>query len=191
MNNVRFSLRYQVVAILMCSMLVIVILSNTLFYYIAKASLEGSAIKQNTMVAQQIKLEIVQSEQGENYIDNLLGNELRMAALAIEHQLPKHAKDVKNAQLVALSKQLGISGITLFQKTKDDIVGVKSSDPKEIGLSTKGMDKWYIAFQDVFRRDPQASKYGTAGKDYWSGPFSNATSDPSKVNKWGHTYQVS
>lgn len=188
LNNVRFSLRYQVAAILLCSMLVIEILSNSLFYYITKAELQGYAVKETKLVAEQIRLEIVQSEQGESYIDNLLGNELRMAAVAIEHQLPKHVSQVTNAKLVYLSKELGVSGITLFQPTKDDIVGVRSSDPKEIGLSTKGMSKWYTAFQDVWNRDPQASKFGTAGKDYWSGPFSNATSDPTKVNKWGYYY---
>lgn len=187
-TRVRFSLRYKIMAILFGAMLLIALLSDTLFYSTTRAQLLNNAVKQTELLAQQIDLEIAASRTGEAYIDNLLGNELRIASIAIEEQLPPRVADVTNSQLKRLAAQLGVSGITLFQPTADDIVGVRSTDPREIGLSTKGMGKWYIAFRDLLAGRPQASTYGMAEQNYWSGPFSNATSDPSKVDKWGYYY---
>jgi len=186
--RVRFSLRYKIIAILFGAMLVVLALGGTLFYSVARQQMLKSADKQAQLLAQQIDLEIESSEAGQAYIDNLLGNELRIASIAIEKQLPPHWRDVTNEELSQLSAQLGVSGITLLAPTADDIVGVRSSDPREIGLSTRGMGKWYIAFRDLLAGRPQASTYGTAGKNYWSGPFANAASDPSKVDKWGYYY---
>ncbi|TDY46269.1 signal transduction histidine kinase [Alicyclobacillus sacchari] len=187
-TRVRFSLRYKIMAILFGAMLLIALLSDTLFYSTTRTQLLNNAVKQTELLAHQIDLEIASSQTGEAYIDNLLGNELRIASIAIEEQLPRHVAEVTNRQLQRIAAQLGVSGITLFQPTAGDIVGVRSTDPREIGLSTKGMGKWYIAFRDLLAGHPQASSYGTAAKDYWSGPFSNATSDPSKVDKWGYYY---
>ncbi|KRW91868.1 histidine kinase [Alicyclobacillus tengchongensis] len=187
-TRVRFSLRYKIMAILFGAMLLIALLSDTLFYSTTRAQLLNNAVKQTELLAQQIDLEIAASRTGEAYSDNLLGNELRIASIAIEEQLPPRVEDVTNSQLKRIAAQLGVSGITLFQPTADDIVGVRSTDPREIGLSTKGMGKWYIAFRDLLAGRPQASTYGMAEQNYWSGPFSNATSDPSKVDKWGYYY---
>ncbi|MDI9260724.1 sensor histidine kinase [Alicyclobacillus sendaiensis] len=186
--RVRFSLRYKIIAILFGAMLVVLALGGTLFYTVARQQMLKSAEKQAQLLAQQIELEVASSEAGQAYIDNLLGNELRIASIAIEKQLPPHWQDVTNEQLRQLSADLGVSGITLLAPTADDIVGVRSSDPREIGLSTRGMGKWYIAFRDLLAGKPQASTYGTAEKNYWSGPFANAASDPSKVDKWGYYY---
>ncbi|MBF8377846.1 HAMP domain-containing histidine kinase [Alicyclobacillus mali] len=186
--RVRFSLRYKIIAILFGAMLVVLALGGTLFYSVARQQMLKSADKQAQLLAQQIELEVESSEAGQAYIDNLLGNELRIASIAIEKQLPPHWRDVTNEQLRQLSAELGVSGITLLAPTADDIVGVRSSDPREIGLSTRGMGKWYIAFRDLLAGRPQASTYGTAEKNYWSGPFANAASDPSKVDKWGYYY---
>lgn len=189
--SVRFSLRFKLISVLLTVMILILVLSNALFYWSTKDELVKDAVQQNKLVSEQINLEIIQSQQGETYIDHLLGNELRVAAVAAKYALPKDAANVTNAQLVQLSKELGISDITLLQPTKTDIVGVKSSDPKEIGLSTKGMGAWYLAFQDLLKGIPPNPSFGLAGPHYWSGPFANASSNPSKVDKWGYFYDGS
>jgi hypothetical protein len=61
-----------------------------------------------------------------------------MASLAIKHALPANYQDITNEQLTKLAQEVRVSHITLLAKTDDDIIGVKSSDPKEINMSTKG-----------------------------------------------------
>lgn len=187
-SAVRFPLRFKVLGVLFVVMIVILVLSNGLYYWSTKSILEQKAIGQNKLVSEQLNLEIQQSQRGQSFIDDLIGNELRMAALAAETALNPDAAKVTNQQLRQLAKEIGVSGITLFQPTKDDIVGVKSSDPKEIGLKTKQMNLWYQAFRDLLKGDPAASHFGKAEPNYWTGPFANATSDPSKIVKWGYYY---
>ncbi|UNO49168.1 MULTISPECIES: sensor histidine kinase [Alicyclobacillus] len=186
-----FSIRTKTLLVLVSVMVMILVLSNALYYWSTKSILEQRITEQNRLVSQQLNLEIGQARRGETYIDNLLGTELRMAAIAAEHQLNPDAAKVTNAQLREVAKNVGVSEITLFQPTVNDIVGVKSSDPKEVGLSTKQMNLWYKAFQDLLKGKPQLSTYGTAMKDFWTGPFANATSDPTKVDKWGYYYDGS
>ena len=37
-----------------------------------------------------------------------------------------------------------------MEQTEDDIVVTRSSDPREVGLSTKKMTYWYQAFKQLF-----------------------------------------
>ncbi|WAH37607.1 sensor histidine kinase [Alicyclobacillus dauci] len=187
-SSVRFSLRLKVLSILFAVMVAILLLSNSLYYWSTKSILEQKAIAQNITVSKQIRLEIQQSQTGQSYIDDLLGDELNKAAIAIKYALNPDVSKVTNKQLSDLAAQLNISGITLFKPTKDDIVAVKSSDPKEVGLSTKNMNLWYRAFRDLLNGHPEASKFGKSAPNFWTGPFSNASSDPSKINKWGYYY---
>ena len=81
---------------------------------------------------------------------NMIAKELRTAALAIKKSLPPNHEDVTNEQLRTLAEELMISHITLLAQTEDDIVGVKSSDPHELNMSTKEWEYWYDAFQQLF-----------------------------------------
>ncbi|GAA3324323.1 hypothetical protein GCM10020331_051730 [Ectobacillus funiculus] len=79
-------------------------------------------------------------KEGSLYVENIIGRELRTASIAINKSLPSKYEDVTNEQLKALADELMISHITLLARTQDDIIGVKSSDPHEINMSTKRMD---------------------------------------------------
>lgn len=187
----RFSLRFKVMTSLFTVMFILLLLGNVLYYLSNKSLLQKQAVAQNRLISEQLNMDIKQSQMGQKYIDHLLGNELRLAAISANAELPPNISQVTNQQLVKLAKQVGVSQITLFQKTKHDIVGVKSSDPKEIGLSTKNMGLWYKAFKDLFNGDPSASKFGQSWPHFWTGPFSNATSNPSTIDKFGYYYDGS
>lgn len=187
----RFSLRFKVMVSFFVVTFAILLLGNILYYLSDKALLQKQAIAQNKLISEQLDMDIKQSQMGQDYVNNLLGNELRLAALTVNEELPSRASEVKNQQLVRLAKLVGVSQITLLQKTSNDIVGVKSSDPKEIGLSTKNMGLWYKAFNDLLNGHPSASKFGQSWPHYWTGPFTNASSDPSKIDKFGYYYDGS
>lgn len=178
-------------AIFFAVMLVILILSNSLYYLSNKSLLERQAVQQNELISEQLNLDIEQSQAGQSYINNMLGDKLRMASLVAEYALPPKASDISNQQLKALAKKIGVNNITLLQKVPGDIVGVKSSDPKEVGLSTKNMGLWYQAFQDLWNGNPSASKFGKSAPNFWTGPFTNASSNPNQVDKFGYYYDGS
>ncbi|MEQ2525300.1 EAL domain-containing protein [Bacillaceae bacterium CLA-AA-H227] len=168
--------------------LLILIANNMHHFFRAKNSLLENYDREISLLAQQVSYQVENAKNGSQYVENIVGRELRTASIAIQNSLPPRHEDVTNEQLVALAKELNISHITLLAKTEDDIVGVKSSDPHEIGLSTKEWGYWYDAFQQLFARKPVTVEEGLTLKDYWSGPIEIASSNPDHTDKWGYYY---
>lgn len=136
----------------------------------------------------QIAVSVEQSSYSSNYVERQIANNLRMAAILASHELDPDIKNVDNSTLKALSNKLGISNISLLVKTDDDIVVAKSSDPKEIGMTTSTWGFWYVAFLELFRNQPVSIEQGQTMDNFWSGPFEYSTSNPDFIEKWGYYY---
>ena len=188
LSRVKVPLRAKVLSVFLTTVVFILLLSNALFYLSTEHTLINNAIGQNKVVVDEIDAQIHDSEVGTAFIERLIGNELRIASIAAKYALPSEASQVKNAQLSALAHEMGISQITLLARQNNDIVGVKSSDPAEIGMSTKGMGLWYDAFVQLFTKKNVTLNYGQSAPNYWTGPWSNAASNPALVDKWGYFY---
>ncbi|MGZ4122118.1 MAG: ATP-binding protein, partial [Tumebacillaceae bacterium] len=166
----------------------ILILNNVLFYYNTRDMLIQNQKKQMRNTAREISIAIQQSQVGARDMEDLMGVQLRTAALVAQRALDPDIRQVTNAQLVMLAKEIGVSDITLFAKQGDDIVGLKSSDPKEVNVSTKSWGFWNTAMNQLFDQKEVTIKEGQKLAHYWSGKIDVATTDPSKVNKWGYYY---
>jgi hypothetical protein len=165
-----------------------ILLNNILYFLTTTEMLERSSQKESEMIAGDLRSAINRYHTSARFVEDLVGQELRAAAVAAKLALPPQAKDVTNEQLAELSEALGISHITLFQRVNGDIVGVKSSDPKEIGLSTKGWTFWFTAFQQLLDHKEVTIPEGQKLKYYWSGPIEHAATDPTYIDKWGYYY---
>lgn len=141
------------------------------------------------LLGQQISESIDSYKLGSKKIEGILGSELRLASLAAKNQLDPDYHKVTNEELKALSEEIGVSHITLFAKQGDDIVGVRSSDPKEVNLSTKKWGYWFTAFQELFEtKEVHSVDKGQSLSHYWSGPMAVSSSDPNHVDKYGYYY---
>lgn len=168
--------------------LCIVIANSTLHYFRSKEKLVEYNERETELIIQEISYQIENSRDGALYVEDIIGRELRTAAIAIQNALPPDYHDVTNEQLVELADQLNVSHITLLAQTEDDIIGVRSSDPHEINLSTKDWLYWYDAFQQLFALEPVTVEEGLALQNYWSGPIEVAASNPDHTDKWGYYY---
>ncbi|TJY42469.1 PAS domain S-box protein [Cohnella pontilimi] len=139
-------------------------------------------------IAKQIGTSLELSEQSRRYMEDAVGERLRAVAIAASKELDPHVGHVTKEQLRALSLKLGVDHITLLVRTENDIVGRKSSDPKEIGISTKTWDYWYKAFNQLFDLQYVDIPQGQKLRNFWSGPIQFSTSNPSQVDKWGYYY---
>ncbi len=140
------------------------------------------------LLKEEITMQIENAKAGALYVENILGRELRTVSIAAQYMLPARHEDVTNEQLVEVSKELMVSHITLFAETEDDIIGVKSSDPHEINLSTKGWGYWYDAFHQLLDLRQVDVGKGLTLPHYWSGPIEVASSNPDHIDKWGYYY---
>lgn len=140
------------------------------------------------MITKEVSFQVENIREGSFYVEDILGKDLRMASLAIKHALPANYQDITNEQLKKLAQEIRVSHITLLAKTEDDIIGVKSSDPKEINMSTKDWGYWYAAFQQLFALTPVSVGKGLTLPHFWSGPIEVASSNPDHTDKWGYYF---
>lgn len=166
----------------------ILVVNNAFHYIRSKNQLLNYNEKEIAMITKEVSTQVENTKQGSEYVEDILARELRVASVAIEKALPPHYQNVTNDQLRTLAKELKVSHITLLAKTKDDIIGVKSSDPKEINLSTKGWGYWYTAYQQLFTLKPVSVGKGLTLPYYWSGPMEIASSNPDHIDKWGYYF---
>ncbi|GGG73514.1 ATP-binding protein [Paenibacillus radicis (ex Gao et al. 2016)] len=167
---------------------VVLLLNISIYYFNSKLELQSNAEQQMLVIAKQIGQSMETAQQSRRLIENSLGEKLRLAAIAAQNQLDPDIANVSNEQLEVLSKQLGVDDITLWVRTSNDIVAVKSSDPAELNISSKTWGYWYTAFNQLFDLDPVTIKEGQKLSHFWAGPINYATSNPSHINKWGSYY---
>jgi PAS domain S-box-containing protein len=166
----------------------ILLLNMSIYYISSKEGLKKAAEQQMITMAEQISTTVEVSQQARQHIEDTIGERLRSVAIAAQQELDPDIENVSNEQLAQLSAKLGVDHITLWKRLDNDIVALRSSDPKEINLSSKTWDYWYVAFNQLFDYHQVTIPQGQKLTNYWSGPINYATSDPSIVNKWGNYY---
>ncbi|GAB1777049.1 MULTISPECIES: EAL domain-containing protein [Priestia] len=171
--------------------LCILLANNTLHYIRSKNRLIEFNKKEITLVTEEIAYEVENSKNSASYMENRMAQELRTASVAIQDSLPADYHDVSNDELKRLAKKLMISHITLLAPAGDDIIGVKSSDPKEINMSTKEWGYWYTSFRQLLSQQTITTKKGVTLPHFWSGPIEVASSNPNHIDKWGYYYDGS
>ena len=180
------------IPLIFCVLVFLILLTNNVFHYIrSKNQLLDYNEKVIKMIVKEVSFQVKDTKKGTLYVENILGRDLRTASLAIRHELPAQYQDITNEQLKGLAKEVGVSHITLLAKTSDDIVGVRSSDPYEIGMSTKGWGYWYDAYNQLFSLNPVSVGKGITLPNYWSGPIEVASSNPHHIDKWGYYFDGS
>ncbi|GFZ83169.1 hypothetical protein GCM10008018_31470 [Paenibacillus marchantiophytorum] len=174
--------------ILMISV-IIVLLTDSVFYYYTKRMLTAELQTKLELIADNVAISIKHSKLGEKYVENLIGQNLRTAALAAQYRLDPDIEKVTNEELISISKELMIDHMTLLKRSGDDIIGYKSTEPKEINMSTKTWSRdWFKAFNQLLDTTETNVSSGQALPHYWSGPINTSMSDPQYVDKWGYYY---
>lgn len=168
--------------------MLILALNLTLNLYEARSNLRNESVNNMKMTAMQIAVSVEQSSYSSNYVENQIAHNLRMTAIMAAEELDPDIKNVTNKQLKELAAKVGVSNISLLVKAENDIVVQKSSEPQEIGLTTKSMGYWYLAFLELLEGQPVSVEKGQALDNFWAGPFEYSTSNPDYIEKWGYYF---
>lgn len=168
------------------SVLIILGLNIALSYYTTQENLQQDSEKRAVSAAKQIALAVEQNQNSTDSIKKQIAKNLWLASIIIADRLDPDIKNVTIEQLNELSEEAGVTDISLMIQTEDDIIVSKSSDPNEIGLSTKKMTYWYEAFKQLFAIKQATVPQGVTFDHFWSDGFEYATSDPDNINIWGY-----
>ncbi|MEF3304162.1 sensor histidine kinase [Paenibacillus sp. GYB003] len=179
------------ISLILLGIIMILTVNILLFYNLTKDTLYSNNERELQNIATHIQSAIEQSRLGSKLYEDMIGEKLRAAAVAAEYALPKDVEKVTNEQLVELRDKLMLQDLTLLKKTKDNIVLYKSSDPRQIGLETKGWGNWYKGFQELFETGNVTMDWGQKLPNYWSGPYEVASSNTKQISKWGYYYSGS
>ncbi|OAS16052.1 sensor histidine kinase [Paenibacillus oryzisoli] len=180
---------------LWASLLILLILLisgiNMTYYYSTKNALVKEQEEKVSTIVNSITVAIQNSNTGEQLFEDMIGINLRSASIAAQYALPADIEKVQNEKLVEIKEKLMIDGITLLKRVDDDIIGYRSSDPKEIGMSTKGWTfGWFHAFNQLLdHHNAQVGANLTFGQflpHYWSGPFDTSSTNTTNIDKWGY-----
>lgn len=175
-------------AIFIATIVVLFAVNNSIYYFSTKSLLTDELDERMESVARQIRISIDQASYGATFMEALMAENLRAASIAIQHRLDADYNQVSNQELLELRELLDVDNITLFAQVEGDIVGVRSTDHREVGLSTKDWNWWFDAFQQLFQLEPVQVGRGQTLPHYWSGPFEISTSDPRNIEKWGYYF---
>ncbi len=169
-----------------CSVLVILVLNIALSYYTTEENLRQDSENKMVLTAKQIAISVEQNQYSSEYVKRQIGSNLWLASVMAAEELDPDINNITNEDLVRVSKKVGVSHISLMEQTEDDIVVTRSSDPREIGLSTKSMTYWYQAFKQLFEKHQVTIPQGQALDHFWSDGFEYSTSSPSDIDIWGY-----
>ncbi|PUA39592.1 hypothetical protein C8Z91_09200 [Paenibacillus elgii] len=162
-------------------------LSNVIYYYTTKQMLMNNHYNEVESFSSNIKIYFEHSLRSVDYAEKLLAQNLRLAAMLAQSKLPPRLEQVSNKELSELSKELGVSDITLFQRRGDDIVALRSSNPAQRNISSKQFaDFWFLAFNQLLDEKNVSVSEGYALPHYWSGPVDFSSSDPTALHKFGY-----
>ena len=179
-------IRLSFVLVLIASLLVI----NLLYFVNTRETLINNQAEKVNVVVDNMVNSIESTKKSETYFNEFMAKELRTASIAIQNALPPNVEDVRNEDLVALTDKLGLQGITLFIEKDNDVIGVKSNLPEQIGLKTRSWadGMWYDMFKQLLTKHnvELIPGFGQSLENFWSGPIDTSSANPKMISKWGY-----
>jgi signal transduction histidine kinase len=179
----------KVIYVTFVIVILFLVTNNTSYYWFTKSLLTQALSERMESTAGQIRTSIEQSEEGSFFVEDLIGENLRSVALFAKGQLDPDIDKITNEQLVHLAQQAGIDGISLMKRNGDDIMVGKSSEPKELKItSTRSFGYWFTAFSQLLDNHEVTIPEGQKLLNFWTGIYEVPASGSSDVSKFGYYY---
>lgn len=119
-------------------MLLVAGISGAIQVVIMNKNVEENVLREAASISTSIQQGIKETELAAKEIEHQIDLKMESYSKYIEENLNgRPLSEITNDELVQIRDEIGIAGITLFERTENDIVGVRSSDPNEIGFSIR------------------------------------------------------
>ncbi|WP_322907528.1 sensor histidine kinase [Paenibacillus campi] len=177
---------------ILVSMAVVLLIVNTTYYFSTRSALIAVQEQNMRVIAEQIRSSIKLSQNGEEFVENLNGENLRMAAQAIQATLGSRLAPITDDQLASLGKKIGVDRITLFQQQGNNLIAVRSSDPSDLSRWSKWRSDWLKAVQQLLRKQEPTVDFGQKLPHFWAAPLVASDDEASATSeKLGFYYDGS
>lgn len=183
---------FPVTVYILAVMTVVLIIVNTTYYVTTRKALISVQEQNMRAITDQIRSSIKLSQSGEAFVEDLIGENLRMAAQAAQSKIGSDMNKITNKQLAEVSKEVGVDRITLLAPSGNNVVPMRSSDPSELSVKEEWRADWLKAIQELLAGKIPTVEIGQKLPDYWGAPMiSKVDNANSAGEKWGYYYDGS
>ncbi|MEW4368388.1 sensor histidine kinase [Paenibacillus kandeliae] len=177
---------------ILVGMTVVLLIVNTIYYLTSRSALISVQEQNMRVISEQIRSSIKLSQNGEEFVENLNGENLRMAAQTVQSTLGNQLNTITDNDLKTLSKQIGVDRITLFQQQGDNVVPVRSSDESDLSRWNTWRSDWLKAVKQLLRGQEPNVELGQKLPNFWAAPLvSSEDEDVTSSEKMGFYYDGS
>jgi methyl-accepting chemotaxis protein len=140
MKSRKVTLRRQFLIRILSILLIIALISGVIQIYLMNDQINKQVNQEAELIAKGVMRNIMETNLATKSIEYQIDLKLVAYSKYIAELLKgKEAEEITQQQLIKIRDELGLAGITIFKETesKDDIVGVVSTENREIGFSFK------------------------------------------------------
>ncbi len=191
MKTKTVSLRAQFLTRISIILLVIALVSGVAQIYFINNQVAENIKSRSAIVSQSIEQGMAETALAAQSIEHQIDLRLESYALSISEYLgDKSLTDITNEELEKIRAELNLTGITLLAPEGDDIVGVKSTEPTEIGFSFKeiGYIQGFEDLSKLYKNEKVESGTTYATQNMYALPISQSGSHEDKPVFFKYAY---
>ncbi|MFC7686969.1 methyl-accepting chemotaxis protein [Ureibacillus sp. GCM10028918] len=160
------TLQKQFVTRMLIVLIIVLSFSGVIQYIYLSKQVQSNVEMESFKVSTSIEQGLQATNAASKAIEHQLDLKLKLIAERISERLgERQVEEITNEELSAISKEFGIAGITLFKEKNDDILGVKSTSPTDIGFSFKQLlgeqSPGYQSLYNLLHRKEMVQTYET------------------------------
>lgn len=166
MQKQNITLRKQFLTRIIAILLVISILSSGIQLYLMNKQVDYEIETQTAVIAQGVNKGIEETDLAAKSIEHQIDLKLVEISNRIELLLNKESSDsITNEELSEIKEKLDLAGVSIFARENNDIVVVKSTDPNEIGFSTRSIGEEVYGTNDQILKGENPQIPGALNND--------------------------
>jgi hypothetical protein len=156
--------------------------------YLVRNKLETYQSEEIEQVTKVVAFGVESTGRSTETIENQMEKKLLTASKEIAKELRGEMMEgISKEDLLELTRQWDLYGISLFVRQGDDIVVAQSSEEQEVGLSSKDWGYWFTAFNQLMSGEKVTVEKGYGTEHFWVGPISRSEWE-NKYYKYAYYY---
>ncbi|ESU71800.1 hypothetical protein T260_11720 [Geobacillus thermopakistaniensis] len=188
----RITLRKRFLVQVFSLLIVIACLFGMLQVYFMNRQIEADIYEKSLLIARGVEQGIEETELASKMIEHQIDLQMVAVARHIGDLLrTPEARHIRYEQLEEMKERFQLAGLTIFERKGDDIVATKSTDPKDIGFSTKSYGKTVYAYADTLLKGGMprvAGEEGYASQNIFVLPIVQSGSHKDKPRFFKYAY---
>jgi methyl-accepting chemotaxis protein len=133
------TLKQQFIIRMLIGVLSVAIISGLIQFYFLYQEVKHNVENEAQMISQSIEQGIRSTDLAEKAIEEQIDYKIESILQRVSDRLPNEMASITNTELLEVSKEMNITGISIFAKENDIVSVVKSTEPEEVGFSLVGL----------------------------------------------------